>query len=87
MTTETVIDIGRHALYITLLIASPMLLFGLIVGVLIGIFQAVTQINEMTLVFVPKILAVSLAIIIFMPWMLRVLISFAAEIITRIGSL
>lgn len=87
MTTETVIDIGRHALYITLLIASPMLLFGLIVGVLIGIFQAVTQINEMTLVFVPKILAVSLAIVIFMPWMLRVLISYATEIISRIGSL
>lgn len=87
MTTDAVLDIGRHALYVTLLVASPMLLFGLIVGMLIGIFQAVTQINEMTLVFVPKILAVSLAIVIFMPWMLRILISFMTKIFTRIAEL
>jgi len=85
--TDMVIDIGRYALYITLLVASPMLLFGLVIGVLIGLFQAVTQINEMTLVFVPKILAVSLAIVIFMPWMLRTLISFATNIINRIGAM
>ena len=87
MNTDMVIDIGRYALYITLLVASPMLLFGLVIGVLIGLFQAVTQINEMTLVFVPKILAVSLAIVIFMPWMLRTLISFATNIINRIGAM
>ncbi|MBN1164112.1 MAG: flagellar biosynthesis protein FliQ [Candidatus Krumholzibacteriota bacterium] len=87
MNTDMVIDIGRHALYVTLLVASPMLLFGLVIGVLIGLFQAVTQINEMTLVFVPKILAVSLAIVIFMPWMLRILISFATDILNRIGSM
>jgi flagellar biosynthetic protein FliQ len=82
-----VIDIGRHTLYVAFLVASPMLLFGLAVGVLIGIFQAVTQINEMTLVFVPKILAVSLAIIIFLPWILNLLVSFAGEIMGRIGAL
>ncbi|MBN2071849.1 MAG: flagellar biosynthesis protein FliQ [Candidatus Krumholzibacteriota bacterium] len=87
MTADAVIDIGRYALYITVLVASPMLLFGLIVGLVIGIFQAVTQINEMTLVFVPKILAVSLAIVIFMPWMLRTLISFTAQIFSRIAAL
>jgi len=87
MTEQMVIDIGRHTLYIAFLVASPMLLFGLAVGVLIGIFQAVTQINEMTLVFVPKILAVSLAIIIFLPWILNLLISFASEIMNRIGAL
>ncbi|MBU8921015.1 MAG: flagellar biosynthesis protein FliQ [Bacteroidales bacterium] len=87
MTTDAVIEIGKNALYVTLLVASPMLLFGLIVGMLIGIFQAVTQINEMTLVFVPKILAVSLAIVIFMPWMLRILVSFMTKIFTRIAQL
>jgi len=87
MTEQMVIDIGRHTLYVAFLVASPMLLFGLAVGVLIGIFQAVTQINEMTLVFVPKILAVSLAIIIFLPWILNLLISFASEIMNRIGAL
>ncbi len=87
MSTDAIIDIGRHALYITLLVASPMLLFGLAIGLLIGIFQAVTQINEMTLVFVPKILAVSLAIVIFLPWMLRILVSFTEMILTKIGTL
>ena len=87
MTTDAVVDIGRNALYVTLLVASPMLLFGLVVGMLIGIFQAVTQINEMTLVFVPKILAVSLAVVIFMPWMLRILVSFMTKIFTRIAQL
>ncbi len=87
MTTDAVIDIGKNALYVTLLVASPMLLFGLVIGMLIGIFQAVTQINEMTLVFVPKILAVSLAIVIFMPWMLRILVSFMTKIFTRIAEL
>jgi flagellar biosynthetic protein FliQ len=82
-----VIDLGRHTLYVAFLVASPMLLFGLAVGVLIGIFQAVTQINEMTLVFVPKILAVSLAIIIFLPWILNLLITFGNEIMARISAL
>ena len=87
MTPETVIDLGRHALYVTILVAGPMLLFGLIVGALVGIFQAVTQINEMTLVFVPKILAVSLAVVLFMPWMLRVIIQFTKTIIEQIGTM
>ncbi len=87
MTPEMVIDIGRETLYVTLLIAAPMLLFGLVVGVLIGIFQAVTQINEMTLVFVPKILAVSIAVFIFLPWLLRVIITFATKMFERMAAL
>ncbi len=87
MSPEMVVDIGRQTLYVTIMIAAPMLLFGLIVGLVIGIFQAVTQVNEMTLVFVPKILAVSLALVIFMPWMLRVIIGFATRVITQIGAL
>jgi flagellar biosynthesis protein FliQ len=87
MTPEMVIDIGRETLYVTLMVSAPMLLFGLIVGVLIGILQAVTQINEMTLVFVPKILAVSIAFVIFLPWMLRLLISFTTRLFNQIGAL
>jgi flagellar biosynthetic protein FliQ len=87
MTEQMVVDIGRHTLYVAFLVASPMLLFGLVVGVLIGIFQAVTQINEMTLVFVPKILAVSLAIIIFLPWMLNMMLSFASKIMDQVSAL
>jgi flagellar biosynthetic protein FliQ len=87
MTPEMVIDIGRETLYVTLIVASPMLLFGLIVGVLIGIFQAVTQVNEMTLVFVPKIIAVSVAVVIFLPWMLRIIITFATKLLNQVGTL
>ncbi len=87
MTPEMVIDIGRETLYVTLMVAAPMLLFGLVIGALIGVFQAVTQINEMTLVFVPKILAVSVAVIIFMPWMIKILIAFATKMVTKIGAL
>ena len=87
MTPEMVIDVGRETLYVTLMVAAPMLLFGLVIGALIGVFQAVTQINEMTLVFVPKILAVSIAVIIFMPWMIKILIAFATKMVTKIGTL
>ena len=87
MTEQMVIDIARHTLYMTFLLASPMLIFGLVIGVLIGVFQAVTQINEMTLVFVPKILAVSLAIVIFLPWMLHLIVSFANKIMGQISTL
>ena len=65
---------------ITLILSLPMLLVGLIVSLLISIFQATTQINEMTLTFVPKILAVIVVIIFTMPWMLNMLIDFTARI-------
>ena len=65
---------------ITLILSLPMLLVGLIVGLLISIFQATTQINEMTLTFVPKILAVIVVIIFTMPWMINMLIDFTARI-------
>ncbi|EES89170.1 flagellar biosynthesis protein FliQ [Helicobacter canadensis] len=65
---------------ITLILSLPMLLVGLVVGLLISIFQATTQINEMTLTFVPKILAVIVVIIFTMPWMLNMLIDFTARI-------
>ncbi|MCI5968573.1 flagellar biosynthesis protein FliQ [Helicobacter sp.] len=65
---------------ITLILSLPMLLVGLVVGLMISIFQATTQINEMTLTFVPKILAVIVVIIFTMPWMLNMLIDFTAHI-------
>lgn len=65
---------------ITLILSLPMLLVGLVVGLLISIFQATTQINEMTLTFVPKILAVIIVIIFTMPWMLNMLLDFTAKI-------
>jgi flagellar biosynthetic protein FliQ len=77
MTPELVVDIGRNALYTMLLVAAPMLGAGLLIGVLVSILQAVTQVNELTLTFVPKIVGVAVAVIIFLPWMMRMLINFA----------
>ena len=84
MTPDLVLEIGRKAMETTLLISAPMLLFSLVVGLLISIFQAVTQINEMTLTFVPKIIAVFLAILLFFPWMLQIIIGFTVTLFTNI---
>lgn len=80
MTTDGVLEIGRAAIVLTLQLALPLLLFGLVVGVVVSILQAVTSIQEMTLTFVPKILAVILALVIFGPWMLRALIDFSSRL-------
>ncbi len=87
MTPEVVIDIGRNALLVTLLIAAPPLLAGLAVGLIISIFQAVTQIQEFTLTFIPKILAVFFATIIFLPWMLRVFLGYMTNLFIQIPTL
>lgn len=76
MTQGDVMEVGRHALLVALKLALPVLLFGLIAGVLVSIFQAVTQIQEFTLTFVPKLLAVVLALALFGPWMLTTMTSF-----------
>lgn len=77
MTPEMVVSIGREALTTVLLVASPMLIIALVVGLVISVFQAVTQINEMTMTFVPKILGVALALLVFLPWMISMLTDFA----------
>ncbi len=87
MTPQMVVAIGREALMVTLMISGPMLLFGLIVGLVISIFQAVTQIHEMTLTFVPKILAVALALLIFLPWMINVATDFARHMFELVPQL
>jgi len=79
METQMALDLGRRVLITALMISSPILCVGLVVGVTISIFQAVTQIQEMTLTFVPKIIAVGLAAIVFMPWIMTKLMAFAAE--------
>lgn len=86
MTQEFVIALGKDALTIALLISAPMLISGLIVGLIISIFQAVTQINEMTLTFVPKILVVILTLFLFLPWMLNVLITFTVGVFNSIST-
>lgn len=80
MTTDFVIQVAYQSLYTVLLVSSPMLIAGLIVGLAVGIFQAVTSIHEMTLTFIPKILAVVISLVIFLPWMLRTLLSFTIRL-------
>ena len=84
MSTEFVTGIMLEAIKLTLLLAGPVLIFGLVAGLLVSIFQAVTQINEMTLTFIPKILAIAIAIIIFFPWMLRILTTFTQNLLVNI---
>jgi len=87
MSQEMVVTIGREALTLTLMVSGPMLLFGLIIGVLISIFQAVTQINEMTLTFVPKIIAVAAALLLFLPWMINLIVDFTNRMFALIPTL
>ena len=87
MTPETVISIGSRALELTLLLAAPLLLVALFTGLLVGAFQAATQINESTLSFIPKLLAVAATLVITGPWMLKVLVSYTRELIESIPSL
>ncbi len=76
MTERDVLEIGREALIVALKLSLPMLLFGLVAGVLVSIFQTVTSIQEFTLTFVPKLLAVILALALFGPWMLSTMTHF-----------
>ena len=87
MGPETVLDVGRDALWMTVLLAGPLLGAALAVGLLIGIFQAATQIQEMTLSFIPKLLALVVALFIAGPWMIQVLVTFSKRLITVIPGL
>ncbi len=84
MTIALILDIGREALIMVLLLSGPLLLVGLVVGLMVGVFQAVTQINEMTLTFIPKILAIFATLMILFPWMTIKLIDFTRTLIQRI---
>jgi len=84
MSPETVIEIGALAMKVAFLISAPTLIAALVVGLVISIFQAATQIQEMTLTFVPKIIAVAVVILLFGPWMLRIMVSFTVQLISSI---
>lgn len=84
MTPESIIHFGQHALYVAMLVGAPLLLTALVVGLVVGMFQAATQINEMTLSFIPKLLAMALVLVIAGPWMLRTLVSFTRELIINL---
>lgn len=87
MTPETVTTIGQQALWVTMLIAAPLLVSALGVGLLIGMFQAATQINEMTLSFIPKLLVLVLALVAAGPWMLSVIMNYTKQLFMQIPSL
>ncbi|HPO15788.1 MAG TPA: flagellar biosynthesis protein FliQ [Candidatus Hydrogenedentes bacterium] len=80
MTLDDVIYLGQQAMLITLLVSAPMLLSGMLVGLVISVFQSVTQIQEITLTFVPKIVVVLLSFILFLPWMSDVLIGYMQDL-------
>jgi len=87
LTPETVMTIGTHALEVTLLLAAPLLLVALVLGLVVGVFQAATQINEMTLSFIPKLLGLAATMVIAGPWMLKVLIGYTRELFQSIPGL
>ncbi len=87
MDTATVIDLGRQALWMTILISAPMLLAGLVVGLIIGIFQAATSINEQTLSFIPKLVAIGLTAAVFGGWMINSLVDYTKIFYGRIPGL
>jgi flagellar biosynthetic protein FliQ len=84
MTPETVVTIGRQALEMTLMLSAPLLITALAVGLIVGIFQAATQINEMTLSFIPKLLAMAAVLALTGPWMIRHLIEYSRNLIESI---
>ncbi len=87
MTPETVIEIGQAALRTVLSVAGPMLVAGMAVGLVISIFQAATQINEMTMTFVPKIITVFLVLVLSLPWAINNLTRFTVEMFARIAAM
>ena len=87
MTPDTIMTIGSRALEMALLLAAPLLLAALITGVIIGAFQAATSINEMTLSFIPKLIAIALTLAIAGPWMLKTLVGYTRELIVSIPGL
>ena len=84
MSNDLAIQIGRDALFMVMLVSAPMLGLGLLVGILVSIFQATTQIQEQTVAFIPKIVAVFVAILVFGPWILSLLIDYTRELFLTI---
>ena len=87
MENEFAVEVVNQAIKVTLMLAAPMLIGALVVGVLVSIFQAVTQINEQTLSFIPKILVIVAALVIFSPWMMETMVSYTQDLFTSIPEL
>ena len=87
MTPESVVEIGQYAMKTVVLVAGPMLLAGMVVGLVISIFQAATQINEMTMTFVPKIITVFVVLVISLPWAIAQLTGFTVAMFERIAAM
>jgi flagellar biosynthetic protein FliQ len=87
MTPESVMTMGRTAMEVTLMVAAPMLLVALIIGLIVSIFQAATQINEATLSFIPKLVGIFVALIVAGPWMLAVMLDYMRAVFTGIPGL
>jgi flagellar biosynthetic protein FliQ len=84
MSPEFITGFFLQAIKTAILLAAPMLVVGLVTGVLVSMFQAATQINEMTLVFVPKMLGVALALLLFFPWMLKIILGFTQDLFVNL---
>ncbi|MYM73397.1 flagellar biosynthesis protein FliQ [Duganella sp. FT109W] len=80
MTPESVMTMGKHAMEITLMVAAPLLLVALVIGLVVSIFQAATQINEQTLSFIPKLVGVFVALVVAGPWMLSIMLDYMREV-------
>ncbi len=87
MTPESVLTMGRQAMEVTLMVAAPLLLVALVIGLVISIFQAATQINEATLSFIPKLVGIFVALVVAGPWMLSVLLDYMRQVFTGIPAL
>ncbi|MBQ1867383.1 MULTISPECIES: flagellar biosynthesis protein FliQ [Selenomonas] len=86
MSGDLVVQLGQEALFIVMLVSAPMLGLGLIVGLLVSVFQATTSIQEQTLAFIPKIIAVFVAILVFGPWMLRIMVEYLTNVLVNLPS-
>ena len=87
MSPETVMTMGRQAMEVTLLVAAPLLLVALVIGLIVSIFQAATQINESTLSFIPKLVGVFVALVVAGPWMLSVMTDYMRALFSGIPQL
>ncbi len=87
MSPAQVLEIARHALTLLILLAAPLLLAALAVGLIVGMLQAATQVNELTLSFIPKLLAMALVLLIAGPWMLHILVDYTRQLIENLPTL
>jgi len=87
MTPDVVIKLAEQAIYLIIILSAPMLLIALGVGLIVSVFQAMTQIQEQTLAFIPKILAVFLSLVLFGPWMLTILLDFTRDLFQQLPQL